>query len=379
MSNSGPGAALGADYELDLFGRPVERWREHWKGMPEFVQEDLTPHRTLSVHCASDADYEDFERRFGHIYHGKWIWFPARGYARWRDYRYVTKEPVLPKYPVYVISKGRWGSPLTANALERLMVPHFVVVEPQEREKYATTLGSDRLLVTPFSNLGLGSIPARNFVWEHAAASGAERHWILDDNIDGFYRLNRNSKIQTTCGVMFRAAEDFVDRYENIAISGFQYESFAMRRAKLPPFVANTRVYSCILIKNDIPYRWRGRYNEDTDLSIRALKDGWCTVLFNAFLANKVATMTMSGGNTDELYAQTDDFDGRLAMAESLMEQHPDIVKVTRKWGRWQHHVDYSAFHSNELVLKPGVTVEEGPNNYGMALKRLDKEGSSKR
>lgn len=32
------------------------------------------------------------------------------------------------------------------------------------------------------------------------------------------------------------------------------------------------RAFPCILIQNDIPFRWRGRYNEDTDLSLRALK-----------------------------------------------------------------------------------------------------------
>lgn len=55
------------------------------------------------------------------------------------------------------------------------------------------------------------------------------------------------------------------------------------------------------------------RPNEDTDLSFRALKDGYCTILFNAFLCDKAQTMTMKGGNTDELYKD----DGRWLMAES--------------------------------------------------------------
>src|SRR5688572_33095704 len=50
---------------------------------------------------------------------------------------------------------------------------------------------------------------------------------------------------------------------------------------------------------------------------------------------------TVKGGNTDELYRQDATFDGRLAMARSLQLQHPDVTKVVRKWGRWQHHVDY--------------------------------------
>src|SRR6478752_8113277 len=56
-------------------------------------------------------------------------------------------------------------------------------------------------------------------------------------------------------------------------------------------------------------------------------------------------------------------------MAQSLVDQHPDVTKITWKWGRWQHHVDYSAFRNkNRLRLRPGVEVPEGTNNYGMKL-----------
>jgi len=34
--------------------------------------------------------------------------------------------------------------------------------------------------VLPFSNLGLGSYPARNWCWEHAISEGHAFHWILD-------------------------------------------------------------------------------------------------------------------------------------------------------------------------------------------------------
>jgi hypothetical protein len=166
------------------------------------------------------------------------------------------------------------------------------------------------------------------------------------------------------------ACEVFVDRYKNVALAGMQYAHFIPRKYKFPPFLLNTRIYSCILIKNDIPYRWRGRYNEDTDLSLRALKDGWCTVLFDAFLADKQATMTMKGGNTDELYRQDEKMDGRLLMAQSLQKQHPDVVKIFLKWGRWQHLVDYRPFKKNRLIKKPGIVIPEGPDNFGMVLVR---------
>lgn len=275
-----------------------------------------------------------------------------------------------PKYPVYIISKGRHDTRLTSKSLERLKVPYKIVIEPQEFEKYADVIDRTKIRCLPFSNLGQGSIPARNWVWEHAIKSGAKRHWILDDNISGFCRLNRNRKHQVTSGTIFRCIEDFVDRYENVAISGMNYRFFAEQRSVQPAFRLNTRVYSCILLDNSLPHRWRGRYNEDTDLSIRLLKDGYCSVLFQAFLCDKAATMTMTGGNTEDLYEIEA---GRLKMAQSLVDQHPDIVRVTEKWGRYQHHVDYSQFkRKNKLILRKDYIRKTGVNNYGMVLKKVE-------
>jgi hypothetical protein len=270
-----------------------------------------------------------------------------------------------PNYPIYVISKGRWETRLTVKALESMKVPYHVVIEPQEYEQYAAVIDRQKILVLPFSNLGQGSIPARNWVWDHALCVGAARHWILDDNIGGFYRLHQNARIRVRDGAIFRAAETFVDRYENVAIAGFQYRMFAPARSRWPAFTPNTRIYSCILIKNDIPYHWRGRYNEDTDLSLRALKGGWCTVLFYAFLADKRATMRMKGGNTEALYLG----DGRLKMAQSLRDQHPDVVRINWKWGRWQHQVDYRPFKQNQLIPRSDVQILRGIDNFGMELK----------
>lgn len=279
-------------------------------------------------------------------------------------------RPSNPKHPIFVISKGRWESRLTSNALERMRVPYRLVVEPQEFDNYAAVVDPARILVLPFSNLGQGGIPARNWVWEHSIGKGHSRHWIIDDNIMYFHRFHRNRRWVMRSGAGFRAMEDFVDRYRNVGMAGPQYEKFVPTKVKHKlPFMANTRIYSCILLDNSLIHRWRGRYNEDTDLSLRVLKGGLCTILFYAFLIEKRATMTMKGGNTDELYRQDATFDGRLEMARSLHRQHPDVVKVVRKWGRWQHQVDYRRFKKNKLRRKPGLIIPDGPNEYGMVLR----------
>lgn len=272
-----------------------------------------------------------------------------------------------PKYPIYIVSKGRSESRLTSKLLEKCHIPYRIVIEPQEYDQYAAVIHPEKILVLPFSNLGLGSIPARNWIWEHAVRSGHERHWIIDDNIRYFFRLHQQRRLYIGDGTGLRIIEDFVDRYTNIALAGPQYKMFAPSNQKAPPFILNTRIYSCILIKNDLPYRWRGRYNEDTDLSIRVLKDGYCTALIYSVLADKTGTLVMKGGNTDELYQG----DGRLLMAQSLQQQHPDVVTITRKWGRWQHQVDYRPFKKNRLIKRTDIDIPQGVNNYGMVLKQI--------
>lgn len=101
-----------------------------------------------------------------------------------------------PRYPVYIISKSRWESRLTSHALEDMGVPYRIVVEPDEYDMYAQVINHDKILTLPsnFSECGQGSIPVRNWVWEHSVSEEYDRHWLLDDNIRGFERLNRNER-----------------------------------------------------------------------------------------------------------------------------------------------------------------------------------------
>lgn len=270
------------------------------------------------------------------------------------------------RYPVYVISKGRYNSNLTVKALEEIGQEYKLVIEPFEYRLYSKVVSKENIICTPFENLKKGSIPVRNFVFEHSIKEGFSKHWILDDNINGFLRLNRNQKNKVKTNAIFRAIEDFSDRYENVALSGMNYRFLAPEYWTKTPYRLNTRIYSCILVNNSISERWRGKYNEDTDLSIRVLKNGYCTVLFNAFLCNKTASMKMKGGN-EEIYNETNN---RFEFAESLRNQHPDVVKVVRRYNRWHHQVDYKGF-SQGLIFKDDYVKKKGINNYGMKKIRV--------
>ena len=290
-----------------------------------------------------------------------------------------------PQFPLYIPSKGRSDASrrLTIKALELMEVVYHVIVEGPEVEayteavnpEYGTVLELDPAYQRDYDTFDLlgdtkskGPGAARNFAWDHAVANGHAWHWVMDDNIRGFWRAMRinglNQQVRVTDGTVFRCMEDFCLRYRNISMAGPNYFMFAPRRQKLPPYVPNTRIYSCNLIRNDTPYRWRGRYNEDTDISLRMLKDGWCTIQFNAFLQWKMQTQFIKGGNTAEFYAKH----GTIAKSRMQVAMHPDVSRLVWKWGRWHHEVDYRPFRKNRLVLRAGVVIPEGNNEYGMQV-----------
>lgn len=361
----------------ESFGeKAVPEWKEHWWAMPSFRMGNAQPNRQIMVNFFTDDDVKEFAKKLDLSIYKKTrsVWFPRVTRTRSKDWIFEGGDH-SGRFPIYIPSKGRWDRQKTSQALQRMGVPHNVVVEAQEAARYREQLQPlATLLVMPFGNLGQGSIPARNFIWEQAVKAGVSHHWIIDDNVLDFYRLTVNRRIRVGTGAIFRAAEDWVLRYTNVAMAGLgDITFFPERDPKIPPFRLNTRIYSMSLIRTDLPFRWRGRYNEDTDLSLRVLKAGWVTIQFSAFLGDKLSTKSAvnkgtPGGNTDTVY-KADDF--RLAFAKSLQEQHPDVVKIVWKYSRWHHEVDYRPFKKNKPILREGVTPM-GPdfiNDYGMRLR----------
>jgi hypothetical protein len=252
--------------------------------------------------------------------------------------------------------------------LQRIKVHFTVVVEPQEYAKYCRIVKPECILVLPHRDQGL--VVTRNWIWDYAASLGTHRFWTFDDNITCFYRLNRNTKYKLGTCDFLAAIEDFADRYSNLVVCGMNYDMMTPRRNSTPALTMNTRVYSNMLILTDAKasdgksYRNEGFFNDDTDLCLRILKNGDCVCQFNAFVIKKITTMKIAGGMTPH-YQE----DGRYKMAKELRDKHPDVVKISRKWGRWQHQVDYRPFKGNKLIRKAGVEIPQGVNNYGMVLR----------
>jgi hypothetical protein len=372
---------------------------EHWKGMPDFEQEEsIWIYHSLTMIFESALDYAAFAvlvrqhltEKKKSIYYPEWTPEKVR-FKKWVSS--VPREQVTPRYPIYIISKGRAHSRLTSKTLEAMQVPYHIVIEPAEYESYAAVIDPKKILTLPYDSdpkNPTGPGRARNWCRDHSLSQGHARHFVLDDNIDGFYRLHKNKRYRVADGAIFCAAEDFVDRYTNIRVAGFAYRFFCAPKSKYPPFVMNTRIYSCLLIDNTLifnkdgqEYLWRERYNEDTILSLDVLEQGDCTVQFNAFLQGKMATQTLKGGNTEVFYdpegdaklkaSKTNNYNqgGTVRKTLNLVNLFPDIAKETIKFGRPHHEVDYSRYKGNQLVLREDFSGAAGINNYGMELVKM--------
>ena len=66
----------------------------------------------------------------------------------------------MPRYPIYVISKGRWESRLTVKSLDECGLPYRVVIEPQEYDAYAAVLPPGGAAGPPVPHPGRGPDPA---------------------------------------------------------------------------------------------------------------------------------------------------------------------------------------------------------------------------
>lgn len=358
---------------------------EYFNNLPPFKYNTNIAFKMLTIKVCGETDRDIFSDIFKTkvLPSTKTLWYCERPAELKATGIWKSSTINKTKYPLYIISKGRYERRYTENAIKKMNCPYYLVVEEDEYDLYKKHGGENLLM---FSNADkkhftsgiyendAGSIPVRNFIWKHSLKQGHKKHWCIDDNIREFYRFydNKRSLFHSCAG--FRAIEIFSDRYENIKMSGMNYKSFMPElETKRTPIALNTRIYSCILLSNDAnqfmdkkredwqgDFLWRGKYNEDTDLSLRLLKSGMPTALFNTFLCDKMTTMSVKGGNTSSIYQN----DGLQKKLDSLLNQHGDVARGTYRFKKVHHYVDYRPFSHLPLIKKENYTEE--PIDWGL-------------
>lgn len=268
-----------------------------------------------------------------------------------------------PEHPVYIISRGRWDTRLTAKWLDHVGVPFLMVVEREEWPRYVDAVGQGRLLILPerykrnydtvvrtdgVEHLGPG--PARNFVWDHARQARAKFHWLLDDNIRSLMYMHQGVKRRAGDGAPFRIMEEFMTRWENLAMLCPRHNIYAIPGRRYDHLTLNVMVYCCILIRTSLGHVFRGRYGEDTDMSLQVLRDGWCTAVLNCILQQKAPTKRIGGGNTDTIYAG-DDNGWRQARGTYLL--NPDVLTMRKRPRGWTTDINYNMLRLPRLRRDP--------------------------
>jgi hypothetical protein len=107
-----------------------------------------------------------------------------------------------------------------------------------------------------------------------------------------------------------------------------------------------------MLTDNNLPFRWRLKYNEDVDLCLNALHSGYNTILLNAILILKVSTVAkLKGGNQTELY-KGNSYDKKVLKVKVLQEMWPQYVQAVNRFGRPHHYVNWKKHFKQTLKRK---------------------------
>ena len=219
-----------------------------------------------------------------------------------------------PKYPIYVISYKRYESMITMKYLEMMKCDYFIVIKQFERDLYKNSLDAKKYkhytllcMDEKFEKKQIemgngGGIPQRNYCLKHSTMNGHKSHWIVDDNIKGFYYYNYGTRTPMNHYSFFTLMELFRDNIkEDVGLLSPNYKGY-MRKYRAP-YYQNTKNYSCILVNNELlnkhGIKWRKKYNEDVRLSIECMINRLITIEMNMFLIDKISTGRIKGGNCD--------------------------------------------------------------------------------
>lgn len=301
-------------------------------------------------------------------------------------------KDIINQYPIFIISYNRAKNHTTAKELAKYGIKHFMVVHKEqiaeykkymtaEMQKYTTFLEFDENYKykyetcdnIPHTIKNAGSGAERNFAWDYSIKIGANAHWLLDDNMT-FYEIIGKSKKGvykrkrcTKKGFInnWHKAEHFFNKYENLLMLELKQKDFTINLFT-KTYSLNTRCFSCNLIYNNMPLRWRGRYNEDVILSTDIMYAGYCIASYHGgVLKSKQSTRSAIGGNhkikegdTNSLYA--DGFDYRNSSIDKtnlLLKVYPKYYKKVIKYGRVHH--EYNRKTLKEIASTSLIQAKE--------------------
>lgn len=238
----------------------------------------------------------------------------------------------MPKYPIYVASRGRADAvPNTMDLLDAYSIVYTLVVEPQERKRYEELYHSDSCFVYELPENNRGISYARSQILSDARLRGYSAVWQLDDDIKDF---KRNGKAITP-DIMFGHFEKRLEDEENIAMISPQFQQVIWRQ-KTDDIVNGQCPCIAVLSRtniNDVNYDVELPICEDLDLMFKFIKSG-----HDCVVDNRIGMEVQKYGKFDTKVGGVPYDDWQVSKAEAILTaRYPGVVtrngeKFRKNW-----------------------------------------------
>lgn len=243
-------------------------------------------------------------------------------------------------FPILIPSKKRPKSKLF-QLLKDDELEFLVVVEPQDYDDYKY-LGKN-LILLPEDNKGL--VFSRNFILEKSKELNFNWFWMIDDDVNKFYKTVNKRNISITPKEAFELSEKIILKSDNIAQAAMEYQQFSWSQSKT--FNYNSYCDVVVFINTEktknIKYRVNVTLKEDRDFTLQCLSRGYRTMRTThvAFSCPK------NGSNEGGLYDVYKSGVERNSVNEMCKIWGKDICQpVTKKDGRYDVKINWKYFKS---------------------------------
>ena len=242
--------------------------------------------------------------------------------------------------PIYVVSKGRPTSS-TCKLLTEAGLDFTLVVEEPEAEDYARW--ESKLVV--MSKTDQGNAYARQTALDHARESEIKYIWMLDDDIEAFYKTEKKRNVPVSCDQALAGAEGLLCGIDRIGIAGLEYQQFAWSAKRAMKFYSYCDVV--VYLNTDVPvnYDTSFRLKVDRDYAISVLSAGYLTAKVNMYSFQAPKYGSNSGGCKE-------DYENERFWSERLVQKWgSSLVKLNiKKDGRPDAKINWAFFSQQQVA-----------------------------
>jgi len=210
--------------------------------------------------------------------------------------------------------------------LDTVGIPYTFVLEQQEYEAYRHHFPQSPVVVLPESHKGIAYV--RNWLLQYAAQQGHTWYWMMDDDIRGFWKVERGEYVPADATVLLGAEK--ATTWENI-VQVSLCTKWKSGPARKDQYVLNTDCSRVVCQQAQILSKFAEYCPDlplfsDADFTLQALHRGYQTVTWQTYAQYTYFCGSNKGG-LHETYRSED----LLLWAEKLRSRWgKDIVKIRK-------------------------------------------------